>query len=183
MSEKRSAALINVNARGAHVSRVISVDEARRLVEYSGRYMHGLLTGRVMRALAEALEEDAELWEKVGVLHDLDYEQTRADPNRHGVAAAKVLEGRLPEEALHAIASHDHRSGVEAETLLDHSLRLADALVILMEEVELRKPVSGWAFQTALLKIGGSKPWIRDLIAGYPYADEVDLKAVLDAVL
>jgi HD superfamily phosphodiesterase len=119
----------------------------------------------------------------VGLLHDLDYEQTLEERSRHGVAAARVLEGRLPEEALHAIASHDHRSGVEPETLLDHSLRLADALALLMEEVELRKPVSGWAFQTALLKVGGSKPWIRDMIAAYPYADEVDLKAVLNAVL
>ncbi|HEX9915955.1 MAG TPA: HD domain-containing protein [Candidatus Bathyarchaeia archaeon] len=162
---------------------MISVDEARRLMEYSGRYMHGLLTGRVMGALAEALEEDAGLWEKVGVLHDLDYEQTRADLGRHGVAAAEVLEGRLPLGALHAIASHDHRSGVEPESLLDHSLILADALAILIAETDLRKPVSSWAFQTALLKIADAKPWIRDRITGYPYMDEVDLKLVLDAVL
>ena len=162
---------------------MMGVEEARRLIEYSGRYMHGLAVGRIMAALAEALEEDAGLWETVGLLHDLDYEQTREERSRHGVAAARVLEGRLTEEALHAIASHDHRSGVEPETLLDHSLRLADALALLMEEVEMRKPVSGWAFQTALFKVGGSKPWIRDLIAAYPYADEVDLKAVLNAVL
>jgi putative nucleotidyltransferase with HDIG domain len=162
---------------------MISVDEARRLIEYSGRYMHSLAVGRIMAALAEALEEDAGLWETAGILHDLDYEQTRAERSRHGVAAARVLEGRLPEEALHAIASHDHRSGVEPETLLDHSLRLADALAVLMEEVELRKPVSVWAFQMALLKIADAKPWIRDRITGYPYMDEVDLKSVLDAVL
>ena len=162
---------------------MISRDEAGRLIEYSSRYMHGVLMGRIMAALAEGLEEDVGLWERVGLLHDLDYDQTRAGASRHGVVGAEVLKGRLPEEALHAIASHDHRSGVRPETLLDHSLILADALAILMEEVELRKPVSGWAFQTALLKVAGSKPWIRDLITGYPYADEVDLKAVLDAVL
>jgi hypothetical protein len=99
------------------------------------------------------------------------------------LVGAEVLKGRLPEEALHAIASHDHRSGVEPETLLDHSLILADALAILMEEVEMRKPVSGWAFQVALLKVADSKPWIRDLVMGYPYADDVDLRAVLDTVL
>jgi len=136
-----------------------------------------------MAALAEGLGEDAGLWETVGLLHDLDYDQTRSDTSRHGVLGAEVLKGRLPEEAIHAIASHDHRSGVKPETILDHSLILADALAILMEEVELRKPVSNWAFQTALLNVAGSKPWIRDIITGYPYADEVDLKAVLDAVL
>jgi putative nucleotidyltransferase with HDIG domain len=162
---------------------MIGVDEARRLIEYSGRYMHSLAVGRIMAALAEALEEDAGLWETVGLLHDLDYEQTREEPNRHGVAAARVLEGRLPAEALHAIASHDHRSGVEPETLLDHSLVLADALAILVAETDLRKPVSSWAMQLAMLKIAEEKPWIRDRIAGYPYVDEVDLKSVLDAVL
>jgi putative nucleotidyltransferase with HDIG domain len=162
---------------------MINMDEASRLIEYSSRYMHEVLTGRIMAALAEELGEDAGLWETVGLLHDLDYDQTRLDTSRHGVLGAEVLKGRLPEEALHAIASHDHRSGVKPETLLDHSLILADALAILMEEVELRKPVSNWAFQTALLNVAGSKPWIRDIITGYPYADEVDLKAVLDAVL
>jgi len=162
---------------------MISVDEARRLMEYSGRYMHSLAVGRIMAALAEALEEDAGLWETVGVLHDLDYEQTREERARHGVAAANVLEGRLPQGALHAIASHDHRSGVEPESLLDHSLILADALALLIAETDLRKPVSSWAFQMALLKIAETKPWIRDRIAGYPYMDEVDLKSVLDAVL
>jgi len=162
---------------------MIGVDEARRLMEYNSRYMHSLTVGRIMAALAEALEEDTGLWETAGVLHDLDYEQTREERSRHGVAAARVLEGRLTEEALHAISSHDHRSGVGPETLLDYSLRLADALAILMEEVEMRKPVSNWAFQMALLKVAGSKPWIRDLIVAYPYADEVDLKAVLDAIL
>jgi hypothetical protein len=119
----------------------------------------------------------------VGLLHDLDYDQTSVDEGRHGVLGAEVLNRRLPDEALHAIARHDNRSGVKPETLLDHSLRLADALAILMEEVELRKPVSGWAFQMALLKVEGSKPWLRDLITGYPYADDVNLRSVLDAVL
>jgi len=169
--------------RVAHVSSMISREEAGRLIEYSSRYMHGVLTGRIMAAIALQLEEDAALWETVGLLHDLDYDQTRLDAGRHGVLGVAVLAGRLPEEALHAIASHDHRSGVRPETLLDHSLRLADALAILMEEVELRKPVSDWAFQTALLEVAGSKPWIRDIVTGYPYADEVDLKAVMDAVL
>jgi uncharacterized protein len=56
---------------------MISREEAGRLIEYSNRYMHGVLTGRIMAALAEALEEDAGLWETVGLLHDLDYDQTR----------------------------------------------------------------------------------------------------------
>jgi putative nucleotidyltransferase with HDIG domain len=162
---------------------MINRDEASHLIEYSSKYMHEVLTGRIMAALAEGLGEDAGLWETVGLLHDMDYDQTRSDTSRHGVLGAEVLKGRLPEEALHAIASHDHRSGVKPETLLDHSLILADALAVLMEEFELRKPVSDWAFQTALLKVAGSKPWIRDLIMGYPYTDEVDLKSVLNAVL
>ena len=162
---------------------MIGRDEAGRLIEYSSRYMHGILTGRIMAALAETFEEDAGLWETVGLLHDLDYDQTLVGTGRHGVLGAEVLKGRLPDEALHAIASHDHRSFVKPESLLDHSLRLADALAILLEEVEMRKPVSGWAFQTALLKVVGSKPWIRDLITGYPYADDVNLMSVLDAVL
>src|SRR4030042_654471 len=152
---------IKVNARGTYVSRMISVDEARRLIEYSGRYMHSLTVGRIMAALAEALEEDAGLWEVVGVLHDLDYDQTRAEHGRHGVAAAQVLGGRLSEEALHAIASHDHRSGGEPGALLDHSLILADALAVLIAETDLRKPGSAWAFPMGLPEIADTKTSIR----------------------
>jgi predicted hydrolase (HD superfamily) len=46
-------------------------------------FKHVLAMEAVMRGLAEHFSEDQEKWGLVGLLHDLDYEQTMNDPDRH----------------------------------------------------------------------------------------------------
>ncbi len=36
---------------------------------------HCRATAAIMRATAGALDEDADLWEVIGILHDIDYEE------------------------------------------------------------------------------------------------------------
>ncbi len=89
---------------------------------------HMLAVEAIMRALARRLGEDEELWGLTGLLHDLDYEETKDDFSRHGLRSAEMLEGKLPEEGLHAIRAHNDRTGVQPETKLDFALRASDAL-------------------------------------------------------
>ena len=86
-------------------------DEALQLVKekVSNKNLrkHMLATEAVMRKLAKRFEEDEELWGLVGLLHDLDYDQTADDFPKHGILAAEMLEETdLSEEAIYAIKSH-----------------------------------------------------------------------------
>lgn len=99
----------------------------------SSRARHSIFVGTVMARLAVRLEADPLLWQTVGPCHDLDYNDTRATPARHGPLAAEWLQDLLPPEALSAIAAHDHRAGITDASQLATALRLADALAVICE--------------------------------------------------
>ncbi|MGD8563271.1 MAG: HDIG domain-containing protein, partial [Desulfarculaceae bacterium] len=97
-------------------------DQARALMESQiseeTLRKHCLASAAVCRALARRLEEDEELWAVTGLLHDLDFEQTKDNPSQHGVVAAEILEKEgLPAEAITAIKAHNAElTGVERTT-------------------------------------------------------------------
>ncbi|HDI01553.1 MAG TPA: HDIG domain-containing protein [Candidatus Bathyarchaeota archaeon] len=101
---------------------------------------HMLAVEAIMRALARELGQDEELWGLTGLLHDLDYEETKDDFSRHGLRSAELLEGKLPPEALHAIMAHNDMTGVRPESQLDLALRASDALSGLVVATALVMP-------------------------------------------
>ncbi|MEA4858267.1 MAG: HD domain-containing protein [Solidesulfovibrio sp.] len=107
-----------------------------------GLIAHGRQTEAVMRALATELGQDPELWGVTGLLHDLDYPRTAAEPARHGLALRDALpEGALPEEALRAIAAHnDEHTGVAPETAFDYALRAAESVTGIISAAALVRP-------------------------------------------
>jgi hypothetical protein len=120
-------------------------DEALELIESKtpGRHMvnHALQTEAVMRALAEHKGEDPELWGVTGLLHDLDFPETKDNPERHGPDAAKELEGKLPDEALRAIVAHNEEcTNVPAESEFDFALRSAESVTGLISAAALVRP-------------------------------------------
>ena len=52
-----------------------------------------------MRQLALGQGTDAELWQLVGLVHDLDYFAVEGDWSRHGLLTREWLAGRLPDDA------------------------------------------------------------------------------------
>jgi len=107
--------------------------EALRLVEenVSNRkiVLHMIAVSAIMRALARYFGEDEEEWELVGLLHDIDYERTKANPARHGLEAENILKGRVSGEVLRAIKAHNfENTGVKPETRLENALIAADAV-------------------------------------------------------
>lgn len=122
---------------------MIGMEESRRMVreradsENLRKHMHAV--SAIMRELAERLGKDREEWEKVGLLHDIDYGETKDNPAKHGLMSAEMLEGDLPEECLRAIKSHNfEHTNVEPESDLDNALIAADS-------------ISGLAVATALV--------------------------------
>jgi len=89
---------------------------------------HMIAVSAIMKKLAKRLQMNTENWELAGLLHDLNYDKTINDMSKHGLVASKMLEGKLPEECLHAIRAHDHRTGVKPESLMDKALVASDCV-------------------------------------------------------
>jgi putative nucleotidyltransferase with HDIG domain len=102
---------------------------------------HMLATEAIMRATAERLGEDQDLWGLAGLAHDLDSEETEDDFTRHGAGAAQALRDLgLPEEAAHAVAAHNPATGVVAESRMDVALIASDQLSGLVTASALVRP-------------------------------------------
>jgi hypothetical protein len=112
---------------------VISQEEAIRLVRSTSKYTHALVVSAIMAELARKLGEDEHQWRLVGLLHDLDYDEVRADMRKHGIVAAGTLKGRLPKNCIYAIKAHDYRAGFKPIRRLDKALVAADSAAILIE--------------------------------------------------
>jgi len=86
-----------------------------------------------MRYFAEQQGADADLWEAVGLLHDMDYErhpnQEQSPTEGHPFVGVTMLrEQGWSEEVCRAILSHADYSGVTRETPLERTLYAVDEL-------------------------------------------------------
>ncbi len=120
---------------------MLSEKEAEELlnsVENENLRKHMVAVAAIMRKLAQKLNEDEEIWWLTGLLHDIDYGSV--DMNEHGLRSAEMLEGKLPEEALHAIKAHNEMTGVEAKDKMDFALRASDAVSGLIVAAALVMP-------------------------------------------
>jgi len=101
---------------------------------------HMIAVEAIMRRLALKFNEDQSLWGLVGLLHDLDYEDTKDNFKLHGLKSAEMLEGKLPEEALEAIKSHNELTGHIPKTKLAKALIAADQVSGLIVATALVMP-------------------------------------------
>lgn len=98
---------------------------------------HVLAVEVVMRALARRFNEDEEVWGLAGLLHDLDFDYTKNEPDRHTVQTLEMLQGYdLAPEILHAIQAH--AGHVPRENNMDKAIYCAD-------------PVTGFIVACALM--------------------------------
>jgi hypothetical protein len=114
---------------------------------------HAVQTEAVMRALALRLGHDPELWGVTGLLHDLDYPATKDNPARHGLEAVALLAGRMPDDALQAIAAHNEEcTGVAAANPFDFALRAAETATGLISAAALVRPTRMQGMEPKSLK-------------------------------
>ena len=159
---------------------MITTTEALTLIDGNSKHHHSIMVGKIMRELASRFDADEGLWELVGILHDLDYDETKEDRSKHGLLAATCLEGMLPIDGLNAIKRHDHRSGYKPVTSLDMSLVFADALSVLIEDGHLTTMVSEDEVRSKLCVAFDNKPWLRNLIEDYSQKLEVEIYDILE---
>jgi len=86
---------------------------------------HILAVEAGMRRLAQHFGEDVEFWGLTGLVHDLDYNETKNDEKRHTYLTAEWLSPyQLPQEMLYAI--HAHPGHVPCKSRLDWALYSVD---------------------------------------------------------
>jgi predicted hydrolase (HD superfamily) len=98
-----------------------------------------------MKHFAQLRGEDADLWEAVGLLHDMDYERhpnlERSPTEGHPfVGVAWLRDQGWSEEACRAILSHAEYANVPRETPLEKTLYAIDELSSFIVAVALVRP-------------------------------------------
>ena len=84
----------------------------------------------IMRVLAEKLGFDRDIWGIAGLLHDLDYSETKDNMKRHGLLTEEVLgEKGVSKEITDAIKSHNADNlGSERKEPFEHAITCAECL-------------------------------------------------------
>ena len=103
---------------------------------------HGETVGKTMRYFAENLgyADEADYWEVVGILHDIDFELW---PEEHCKKAPELLkEAGVEDDIIHAICSHGYGlcSDVEPEREMEKVLFACDELTGLIGAAALMRP-------------------------------------------
>src|ERR1700720_4898998 len=98
-----------------------------------------------MKHFAQQRNENEDLWEAVGLLHDMDYERhpnlERSSTEGHPfVGVAWLRDNGWSEEVCRATLSHADYSGVSPETALEKTLRAVDELSSFVVAVALVRP-------------------------------------------
>ena len=103
---------------------------------------HGQIVGDVMRWYANELGygDEADFWETVGLLHDLDFEMY---PDEHCIKSQEIMKERgIDEKIIHATASHGYAITVDIkpEHEMEKILYAVDELTGLIGAVVLMRP-------------------------------------------
>ena len=92
-------------------------------------FKHILAVEAILRSVAEKINEDIEEWGLLGLLHDLDFEETYDKPKLHAIKSADLLKGKVDDQLLTAIKAHNYENtGVKPNSKLDNALIAADAV-------------------------------------------------------
>ena len=110
------------------ITREECIDLVKQNVKNRNLVNHMIAVGAIMRGMAERFSEDQDLWEAVGILHDVDYETFGEDFSKHGAISADMVQDLLPEDAVNAVRRHNPLTGHEPETRFDISLLAADGI-------------------------------------------------------
>lgn len=102
---------------------------------------HSLAVEAAMKNLAEYFGEDKEKWALAGLLHDIDYEKTRGNPNLHSRVGAEMLKKLgIEEEISEAVLTHNEAHKIFPKTKMAKALYCLDPLTGLIVAATLVLP-------------------------------------------
>jgi hypothetical protein len=126
----------------SHMDPSYPIEVLKKYVKDEKLIKHCIATAAIMRELARKLGEDEDLWWKIGVLHDIDYEIVQGNMNLHGEKGAEILtkEG-FEETVVEVVRRHNHVRYGDYTHAVEIALQAADS-------------VSGLVIACALVKKG-----------------------------
>ena len=115
------------------MDRAAALELVKKYTEKDITYRHLISVEGVMRALARHFSEDEQRWGYAGLFHDLDYDQTADDFDRHTKLTVEWLrsEGYDDEAVLNAIVAHkepEYRTDLMSKAIV-HADAVAGLLV------------------------------------------------------
>lgn len=117
------------------------VAEVRKRIPTKNLFKHILAVEAVMRRLAREFGEDEDRWGAAGLLHDIDYEETKDDPHRHSLLSGQIAEELgFDREIVEAVKAHNEAHGLPRETVMAKALYSADPLTGLIVASALISP-------------------------------------------
>ncbi|MCS7115407.1 MAG: HDIG domain-containing protein [Nitrososphaerota archaeon] len=123
------------------VNRENALNLVKRHISKRNIFFHTLAVEAIMRGVAKHFEEDDDKWGLVGLLHDIDYEETETTPEKHSLMAEEILKDAVPEELIRAIKAHNFRhTGVRPENRMEKALIACDAVSGLLVACALVMP-------------------------------------------
>jgi predicted hydrolase (HD superfamily) len=134
-----------------------ALELVRQHVRKENNVKHMIAVGAVMRETAVRLGEDAERWDLVGILHDIDFEICTGIEN-HCLRAKEILRDKVDDEIVDAIMAHNfEHTHVQPDTVMKKALIASDAvsgLVIACALVMPTKKLAEVRPETVIKKFG-----------------------------
>jgi len=103
---------------------------------------HSLASEAIMQALASRLEADPEMWGLVGLLHDLDYNETKDKMDQHALLTEQILlERGVAREIGEAIKHHNAENlGLTRHSPIHFALTAAETITGMITATALVYP-------------------------------------------
>lgn len=105
------------------LSRGEAIELVKKYLKDVNLRKNSIIAEALLREVAKILGKDKELWGLTGLLHNLDYDYTRENPEKRGILSANLLENLLPEQSINAIKANNYmHTDYIPVTSLDKSL-------------------------------------------------------------
>jgi putative nucleotidyltransferase with HDIG domain len=123
------------------MNREEALDLIKEKIKNQNLIKHSLAVEACMRKLADYFNDEKEKWALAGLLHDIDYEETKNDPNLHSIKGAEFLEKLgLEKEIVEAVKTHNEAHGILPQTKMAKALFCVDPLTGLIVAATLVLP-------------------------------------------
>jgi uncharacterized protein len=109
---------------------------------------HCLAVEAIMRGLAKELNNrdsngglDEDKWAMTGLVHDIDYDETAREPDKHSLIGAEILKDLgFDDDIVYAVKVHNRVHGLPFKNNLDKALYAADPISGLIVAAALIRP-------------------------------------------
>ncbi len=118
-----------------------ALDLMKKHVKNKNLRKHMLATEAVMSRLAKELGEDPGWWGLIGLVHDIDYDRTEKEPEKHGLVGAEMLEEEgCSAGVIGAVKAHNPDLGEKRDSLAKKAIYSVDPVTGLVVACALVHP-------------------------------------------